>query len=93
MGLAGFRILLLFSAALVTAALVSVATGAPFSPSLTTQLSALYFIPVNMVCLVLLRRRLRARGSTLAALTGFDRANLARDVWQGLLWLFALFVP
>lgn len=75
MGLVGFRILLLFSRALVTSALVSVAPGAPFSPCLTTQLSVLYFKPVDIVCLVLLRRLLRARGSTLAARAGFDRAS------------------
>lgn len=84
---------MLFFAAVLTALIVSAATGAAFAPSLTTQLSALYFIPVNVVCLLLLRRSLHTRGSTLRALAGFDRSRLARDVLQGLMWLFVLFIP
>src|SRR5690606_13747823 len=52
-----------------------------------------YFIPVNIVSLVLLGRHLRPRGLTLAGLAGFERARLGRDVLQGFLWLFVLFIP
>lgn len=93
MRLVGIRILLLFSAAVITALLVSATTGATFSPALTPQLSALYFIPVNIVCLLLLRRHLRARSLTLVELAGFDRSRIGRDILQGLLWLFVLFIP
>ncbi|HZJ10384.1 MAG TPA: CPBP family intramembrane glutamic endopeptidase [Trueperaceae bacterium] len=85
MGLVAIRIALLVAAASVT--------GAAFSLALTPQLSALYFVPVNVVCLWLLRRRLRARGSSLRELAAFDRQRLGRDVALGLLWLFVLFIP
>lgn len=91
--LVGIRILLLFSAAVFTALLVSGVTGAAFSPALTTQLSALYFIPVNILSLMMLRRHLRVRGLTLAELAGWNRSRLGRDILQGLLWLFVLFIP
>lgn len=87
------RIALLASAAVTTALIVSEVSGAAFSPALTTQLSALYFIPVNVICLLVLRRHLRSHGTTLSALADFDRARLGRDVLQGFLWLFVLFVP
>ena len=91
--LVGIRILLLFSAAVFTALLVSGVTGAAFSPALTTQLSALYFIPVNILSLMMLRRHLRVRGLSLAELAGWNRSRLGRDILQGLLWLFVLFIP
>jgi len=87
------RILLLVAAAAATAAIVSSATGGPFSLALTPQLSALYFVPVNIVCLLLLRRTLHARGSTLRALADFDPRRLGRDLLEGLLWEMVLFVP
>lgn len=93
MSLVLVRILLLVAAAAVTAAIVSAATGAPFSLALTPQLSALYFVPVNVACLLLLRRSLHARGSSLRELADFEPARLGRDVLQGLVWLMVLFVP
>src|SRR5690606_2451505 len=91
--LVALRIALLVAAAAVTAGLVSYLTGAAFSLALTPQLSALYFIPVNLVCLALLRRRARRQGVGLRELAGYDRLRLGRDLLQGLLWLFVLFVP
>jgi len=60
-GLVLVRIALLALAAAATAALVSAATGAPFSLAVSPQLSALYFVPVNLVCLALIARGGRAR--------------------------------
>ena len=68
MRLIAIRIALLVAAAALTAGLVSFYTGAAFSLALTPQLSALYFIPVNLVCLWLLRRQLHANGSSLRQL-------------------------
>ena len=84
---------MLLAAAALTAALVSRLTGAAFSLALTPQLSALYFIPVNIVCLWLLRARLHAAGSGLRRLAGYDPSRLGRDLLQGLGWLFVLFFP
>jgi membrane protease YdiL (CAAX protease family) len=91
--LVAIRLVLLFAAAALTAGLLSFFTGSGFSLALTPQLSALYFIPVNLVCLWLLRRELHARGSSLRELAGFDRTKLGRDALQGLLWLMVLFAP
>lgn len=88
MGLVLTRIALLVVAAAASAAIVAAATGAPFSLALTPQLSALYFIPVNVVCLALL-----ARAGGVRRLLG-DRPYLrGSDVGYGLIWLFVLFVP
>jgi len=87
-GLVLVRIALLALAAAATAALVSAATGAPFSLAVSPQLSALYFVPVNLVCLALI-----ARGGRARRLLG-DRPRLrGSDVGYGLLWLFVLFFP
>lgn len=93
MSLAFLRVALLLAAAAGVAALVSAASGATFSLALTPQLSALYFIPINLFCLWVLRRHLRARGSGLRQLAGFDRGRLGRDALLGLVWLFVMFVP
>src|SRR5690606_34882091 len=61
--------------------------------ALTPQLSALYFIPVNIACLWLLRARLHVAGSGLRRLAGYDPSRLGRDLLQGLGWLFVLFFP
>ena len=88
MGLVLVRIALLASAAAVTAAVVAVATGEPFSFAATPQFSALYFVPVNVVCLALL-----ARGGRARRLLG-DRPWLrGSDVGYGLVWLVVMFVP
>ncbi len=93
MRLVAARLVLLFAFAAALAGVMSAATGADFSLALTPQLSALYFIPVNVLCLWLLRRRLRAEGSSLRRLAGFDRARLGFDALMGVMWLMVLFVP
>lgn len=87
------RLFLLFAAAAAVAGGLSWATGARFSLALTPQLSALYFIPVNLACLWLLRRRLRTTRRGLRELAGFEPRLLRRDALQGLLWMVVLFVP
>ncbi|HET8986281.1 MAG TPA: CPBP family intramembrane glutamic endopeptidase [Trueperaceae bacterium] len=93
MNLVFVRIALLFAAAAATALIVSAAARTPFSLALTPQLSALYFVPANIACLLILRRSLRARGSSLRRLADFDRTRFGSDVLRGLLWLFVLFIP
>lgn len=87
------RIMLLVAFAALTALILTFTSGAPFSLALTPQLSALYFIPVNIIGLWLLARHARTSGRTLADLLDFDSAKIGRDFLQGLLWLFLLFIP
>lgn len=87
------RLLLLLAAAAATSLLVAAATGADLSLALTPQLSALYFVPVNIVCLLLLKRQLRSRAMTIGTLAGYDPRRLGSDTLLGLLWLFVLFLP
>ena len=87
------RIALLVAAALVTAAVVALLTGSSFSVAPTAHLSSLYFIPVNVLCWWLLARRLRDDGRTVAAHIGFEVRRLGRDIAQGLLLMFLLFLP
>lgn len=82
------RIALLLLAAAVTAAVVSGLTGAAFSLAVTPQLAALYFVPVNVVCLALL-----ARGGRARRLLGESPRLRGSDVGYGLLWLFVTFLP
>ncbi len=88
MRLVVIRILLLALASLLTAGVVSLFTGDPFSPAVTTQLSALYFIPVNVVCFWLL-----ARQGGVRPLLGPRPYVRGSDFGYGFLWMFALFVP
>lgn len=68
-------------------------TGRPIAFPPTPEVACLYFIVVNGVCLWLLRGILRREGDSLAALIGFSRARLGRDVLWGLLWLVVLYLP
>lgn len=93
MKLVALRLALLLGAAASTAALLANASGSAFSLALSSQLSALYFIPVNLACLWLLRVAARKRGGGLRQLAGYRRNRLGLDALQGLLWSFVLFVP
>lgn len=93
MSLVVIRIGLLLTFAALTALIISSSTGAAFSLAVTPQLSALFFIPVNLIGLWLLVRWGRSQGLTLARMMDFDRSRLGRDVLMGLLWMVVLFVP
>lgn len=64
------------------------ATGQPWQAA--TQLGVLTFTVVNVVCLVLLSRRLRGQGSSIRELLGRWRWS---DLAWGLLWSAVLYVP
>lgn len=87
------RLALLLAAAFTTAAMVAAATGNRLALTATAHWSALYFIPVNVLCLWLLRRWAHRQGGSLRALAGFERGRLGRDALQGLLWMVVLYVP
>lgn len=79
-------------AVLVTAGIVR-ALGQPVGFPPVPLLSAVYLLPVNLVCLVLLRRVLHREGRSVRDLLGFDRSRLGRDTSWGLLWIAVLYVP
>lgn len=93
MRLVAIRILLLFAFAALTAYILTLTSGASVSLALTPQLSALYFIPVNLIGLWLLMRHGRREGLSLAGMMDFDRRRIGKDFLLGLLWLFLLFIP
>lgn len=94
MQLVGIRIALLLAFAGVTAWLASSLAGVPFQLAAAPQLAAVYFIPVNLICLWLLTARTgTGRLRRLLDLMHFERRRLGRDVLLGLLWQVVLFVP
>lgn len=91
-GLLGVRL----GAVLVfTGVMWAVASGffddASFPPN--TLWATLGLLPVNVLCLVLVRRLYRAAGQTLVDALGVRRGRVGRDLLWGLLWLVVLNVP
>lgn len=70
---------------------VSRAGATAFPPS--PLFASLALLPVNIVCLLLLRRMLRTEGRSLRDLLGWDKARLGRDIGWGLLWIAVLYLP
>lgn len=90
-------LLLVFRLGLVAAATLAVwlaARGlhgtAAYPP--TPMLAALGLLPVNLLCLVLVSRLLRAEGRSLRAIFA-PRRSVLRDVGWALVWLMVLYVP
>lgn len=85
--------LLLVAAATVLAWLLVIATAGytPFPPS--PMIAALSLLPVNVVCLLLTARLLRAQRRTLRDLFGYQPGTWARELGFGLLWIVVLSVP
>lgn len=63
--------------------------GFPPDPMIAT----LGLLPVNVGTLLLLRRVVRARGSSLRELIGHEPGTWGRETAWGLLWVMVLFVP
>lgn len=73
------------------AALVQLDIVSAFPPS--PLFSALVLAPVNVICLVIVRRLLHRRGLRARDLIGFRRQRLGVDLLWGLLWLGVLYMP
>ena len=82
------RIALLAVAAVLTSAVAAAVTGRPFSLAYAAQLSAHYFVPVNVACWALL-----ARGGGVRRLLGERPWLRWSDVGYGLVWLLVMYVP
>src|SRR5699024_10395309 len=78
-----------------TGVMWAVASGffddASFPPN--TMWATLGLLPVNVLCLVLVRRLYRAAGQTLVDALGDRRGRVGSDLLWGLLWLVVLNVP
>jgi len=89
--LLGRVVLVAAASVLVWAALAAVGAATTFPP--VPMLGALAMLPVNIVCLLWVRRLVHAEGRRLRDLIGFSAARLGRDFLWGLLWVAVLFVP
>lgn len=58
-----------------------------------TMWATLGLLPVNVLCLVMVRKFYRDEGVSLPAALGLRKGRIGRDVLWGLLWLIVLNVP
>jgi membrane protease YdiL (CAAX protease family) len=86
------RLPLLLIGAAATLGLLAVA-GRPLAFPPAPDLASLYFIVVNAISLVILRRIVHREGRTLHDLLGFSRARMGKDILWGLLWVAVLYLP
>ncbi|MFC8681614.1 CPBP family intramembrane glutamic endopeptidase [Microbacterium ureisolvens] len=87
----GRMLLVALACGLAWLALVAGTGWSPFPPP--PLVSAVAMLPVNVVCLIVVLRRIRATGRRAADLIGYRRGHLGRDILWGLLWLVVLYVP
>lgn len=97
----GLREALLWCGARIVAVALAVAMGTgivaasghatAFPP--TPLVASLALIPVNLLTLWAVRRRVRGHGGSVRGLLGFDRSRLGRDLLWALLWIAVLYVP
>lgn len=86
------RLALVAAATLVVWMLAGGLAGtASFPP--TPMLASLSLLPVNILSLVLVARFLKAEGTSLRELLGFERRRILADLLWALLWLTVLAVP
>ena len=91
-GLPALRVALV--AVSCTLAWVVVGVSAEWMPyPLPPMFAAIAMLPVNLICLALVVRRLRSQGRRVGDLVGYRRGRLGRDILWGLLWLVVLYVP
>ncbi|MET0736590.1 MAG: CPBP family intramembrane glutamic endopeptidase [Microbacterium sp.] len=91
-GLPALRVALVAIGATLAWVLLGVTAGwmpFPGAPVVTVVAMA----PVNILCLWLVARSLRAEGRRIGDLVGYRAGRLGRDILWGLLWLVVLAVP
>ena len=72
--------------------MIRAATGIESFPPSTTW-ATLGLLPVNVLCLVIMRKFYRDKGVSLRAALGIQKGRIGRDILWGLLWLLVLNVP
>lgn len=86
------RLGLILGVTLVMWFIIRVTSGiGSFPPN--TMWATLGLLPVNVICLVMVRKFYRDEGVSLAAALGIQKGRVGRDILWGLLWLFVLNVP
>ncbi len=86
------RLLLVAGVTVIAWALVARLSGElSFPPN--PMIAALSLLPVNVICLVIASRMLRAEGQSIRELVGYRHGALGRDIAWGILWLVVLFIP
>lgn len=86
------RIVLVAAASTVTWLIItSIEPGVSFPPP--AMLAAVAMLPVNLICLWLLSRLLRAEGRGIRLLLGFEPRRIGKDLLWGLLWILVLYLP
>lgn len=86
------RLGVLLALTVVTWFVIRAATAIEAFPPNTTW-ATLILVPVNVLCLVMVRGYYRDRGMTLRQALGVQPGRLGKDVLWGLLWLFVLNFP
>ena len=90
--LLGLRLGLVLGVTLVMWLILRAATGTAAFPPNTTW-ATLGLLPVNVICLLVVRRFYRDEGISLSEALGIRKGRIGRDILWGLLWLVALAVP
>ena len=91
-GLLGLRLGLILVVTLVMWVIIRATSGvASFPPN--TMWATLGLLPVNVICLLVVRKLYREHGMTLGAALGIRKGRVGRDMLWGLLWLVVLNVP
>lgn len=93
LGLPAARVAMVAAACTLAWLIVGWASGTATAFPVPPLIAAVAMLPVNLVCLGLVLRRLRAEGRGLGDLVGYRRGRVGRDVLWGLLWLVVLYVP
>ena len=93
LGLPALRVAMVAIACTIAWVILAWATGTATAYPVPPLVAAVAMLPVSLISLALVRRRLRAEGGTVRELIGYRRGRLGRDILWGLLWLVVLSVP
>jgi membrane protease YdiL (CAAX protease family) len=91
-GLPVLRVVLVAAASCLTWLIVSAfESGIAFPPP--PMLAVIAMLPVNILCLSLVRRLLHTQGRTVRDVLGLEPRRILRDLLWGLLWIAVLYLP
>jgi uncharacterized protein len=93
LGLPALRVAIVAAACTAAWLLIGWASGTPAAYPVPPLVAAVAMLPVNLICLALVRRRLHREGRSVRGLIGLRPGRLGRDILWGLLWLMVLSVP
>lgn len=91
-GLLSLRLGLILVVTLVMWLIIRATSGVDSFPP-NTMWATLGLLPVNVICLLVVRKLYREQGLTLGAALGIRKGRVGRDVLWGVLWLVVLNIP